>query len=67
MKKRFQVIEVVRHVYRYEVEANSAKEAENNVRRGIFNNAREQDSKRRAYGAESSFDIDTTYTAKEIW
>jgi hypothetical protein len=63
MKKRFQVIEVVRQTYQYEVEANSPEEAENNVRRGIFNSNREMDSKK----SIQSYPLDATYTAREIW
>lgn len=61
MKKRYRVIEIVRHTYVYEVEAKSKKEAEDNVKKGIFNNSREQDSKTRVYSAP----LEPTYEAFE--
>ena len=63
MTKRFRVKEIVRQVYVYEVEAKSVKEADDNVRQGIFNNSREQDSKRLIYSEPQ----DATYEAREIW
>ncbi|KKN12477.1 hypothetical protein LCGC14_1016010 [marine sediment metagenome] len=60
--KRFKVTEVVRQACEFEVSAMSANEAIDNVKRGIFNTAREQDSKRRVY----SYPVDATYKAREI-
>lgn len=60
--ERFKVIEVVSQVYEYEVEANSHKQAEDNVRRGLFKDNREMDSKT----AIRTYPKDATYTAKEL-
>ena len=60
MKRRFRVTEIVQQAYEYEVEADSVKQAEDNVRRGIFNNTKESQVIR-------TKQLDATYEAKEIW